>query len=185
VLAAQALLGVVAGVFVFSGLVKLLSPNELAMALRELLPGGHKLRTSLPPVLRGLTVFVALVELATALSHLAFWFYPSPVFLLPSVFVSAGILMVGVVGMIRSPQRDCGCFGSITNGPLGVRQLFVGMSLVACTLVPWFYMARGDHTNGAPSLYILALGVVAFTKVFWHLRPLIPLSLIALKRTWM
>jgi hypothetical protein len=113
---------VAASVLVNAGMVKLVSPDALLRALRELLPAASALPAAAVRLL-------AIVELAAGAGLLA-----------PPTRTAAGVLAgvlgigfaaTGAAGRLAGSRAPCGCFGGHGDRPLGVVNVLIGATLVA------------------------------------------------------
>jgi uncharacterized membrane protein len=111
-----------ASVLVTAGLAKMVSPDQLLRALRELLPGQRLLTV-------GAVRLIAVVEIATGCALLA-----SPTRTTAAVLAAAlgtCFASLGVAGWLRQSRVSCGCLGGDGDAPLGSTSLVLGIALMA------------------------------------------------------
>lgn len=184
-MASQVVLGLISGIFVFSGVMKVLSPTPLARALHELTRARSQPKENTEPPFAKAPAFIAGMEFLAAAGNMAVAVQPSPVFLLPSLVVAVGIVVAGAAGILRRSQLDCGCLGDLSTGPIGIHQVGIGSILIAGTLLPGLLVLNDRPTPESAVWFVMGLALASLGLTFWHLRRLLGPSLIALKRTWM
>jgi hypothetical protein len=117
---------VIAATLLVAGASKLANPRPLATSLATVLglargPGGALART------------IAAAELTASFLLAAGW--SVTVGLALTGLVGAGIVVFVLIAMLRGASVPCGCFGETGDRPIGPRNLFAGMALLAGPII--------------------------------------------------
>jgi hypothetical protein len=149
-------MGVNAGttaVLITAGMTKLVSPDQLRLALADVLGDLTRLVTAFR--IKGFAV----IELIVGVSLSA------PVTRLPGAW-AVGVLgacfaIAGVAGRLRHSETACGCFGRSSGRPLGLVNVLVGAAFIAVSAVN-----HAATTNNAGSyFYSSAIGASLATAL--------------------
>jgi len=114
-----------ASVLVVSGVRKLVAPNGLAQAVREL---GMPRLLSRPAVVRSF----AAIEVCTAAALTLPW---RAVATTLGIAVALSFIGLGVLGVSRPGSAACGCFGQDKGHPLGFRNIVAGLAVLISVAV--------------------------------------------------
>lgn len=143
-----------AAVLIYAGLAKIVSPDPLALALREVIPGAHSLLNarsvrlmSVAEVVLGAGVLLPGVSAPSAVG----------VGLLATAF-----LLLGLWGRFKGGTTSCGCIGIRSRAPLGATNVAVGAGLLLVAyLAPPVVSSAQSATAFAGAAVLILLVILA------------------------
>lgn len=151
-LAATAANGLAGAILINAGIAKLVSPDRMPAAIREVAPAlGDRVG---PATVR----FVAAAEVVVALGLLL-----ATTRVIATVTVAClGVCfaVLGVAGRARRSTVACGCFGLAGDRPLGTANAAVGLALAALAPVNLFADAHAVPIRTVHVLPLTSLGVL-------------------------